>query len=276
MKTLKTFMLLVVAACALATALTVPASAERRSVTVRMADGSLQSIVLDVPEGATLQDIRSLVPGEPVSWGPAEQPTPAPAPPTQPSTPPPPPGPAPPPPPAPPQPPAPAPPAQAAPPAARVDPPSKRLKGQPLNRPSKEVRGEPIRKPRKKRPRKQPKARPKVERAPVVKKRSPIRNRDGSPTPSNPGFVQALPGPARATGVPNFVIRKFRVPVFLLPIYQAAGIQYGVRWEVLAAINEIETDYGRNLNVSSAGALGWMQFIPSTWNAYGVDANKDG
>jgi murein DD-endopeptidase MepM/ murein hydrolase activator NlpD len=66
------------------------------------------------------------------------------------------------------------------------------------------------------------------------------------------------------------------VPVFLLPIYQAAGIQYGVRWEVLAAINEIETDYGRNLNVSSAGALGWMQFMPSTWARYGVDANKDG
>jgi hypothetical protein len=66
------------------------------------------------------------------------------------------------------------------------------------------------------------------------------------------------------------------VPLFLLPIYQAAGIQYGVRWEILAAINEIETDYGRNLNVSSAGALGWMQFIPSSWRMYGVDANKDG
>ena len=37
-----------------------------------------------------------------------------------------------------------------------------------------------------------------------------------------------------------------------------------MRWEVLAAINEIETDYGRNLNVSSAGALGWMQFMPAT------------
>ena len=72
------------------------------------------------------------------------------------------------------------------------------------------------------------------------------------------------------------MIRKFRVPVFLLPIYQAAGIQYGVRWEVLAAINEIETDYGRNLNVSSAGALGWMQFMPATWRQYGTDANKDG
>ena len=45
---------------------------------------------------------------------------------------------------------------------------------------------------------------------------------------------------------------------------------------MLAAINEIETDYGRNLNVSSAGALGWMQFIPSSWRAYGTDANKDG
>ncbi|HWC27029.1 MAG TPA: lytic murein transglycosylase, partial [Solirubrobacteraceae bacterium] len=68
----------------------------------------------------------------------------------------------------------------------------------------------------------------------------------------------------------------FRIPPFLLSIYQAAGIQYGVPWEVLAAINEIETDYGRNLNVSSAGALGWMQFMPASWQAYGVDANEDG
>ena len=76
--------------------------------------------------------------------------------------------------------------------------------------------------------------------------------------------------------MPNFFIDKFRIPPFLLPIYQAAGMQYGVRWEVLAAINEIETDYGRNLNVSSAGALGWMQFMPATWQMYGVDANRDG
>ncbi len=72
------------------------------------------------------------------------------------------------------------------------------------------------------------------------------------------------------------MIRRFRIPIFLLPIYQAAGVEYGVRWEVLAAINEIETDYGRNLNVSSAGAVGWMQFMPGTWRRYGVDANRDG
>ncbi len=102
-----------------------------------------------------------------------------------------------------------------------------------------------------------------------------LTNPNGTPAPSNPGYSLATPGPARI-GVPNFFIDKFRIPPFLLPLYQAAGMQYGVRWEILAAINEIETDYGRNLNISSAGALGWMQFMPATWAAYGVDANRDG
>jgi hypothetical protein len=108
-----------------------------------------------------------------------------------------------------------------------------------------------------------------------VDRKNPARNTDGSPTLENPTLSLATPGPARI-GVPNFFIEKFRIPPFLLPIYQAAGIEYGVRWEVLAAINEIETDYGRNLNVSSAGALGWMQFMPATWEMFGVDGNQDG
>jgi hypothetical protein len=102
-----------------------------------------------------------------------------------------------------------------------------------------------------------------------------LANPDGSPAPTNPTYSLAVPGAAQI-GVPNFFIDKFRIPPFLLPIYQAAGMQYGIRWEVLAAINEIETDYGRNLNISSAGAVGWMQFMPATWQQYGVDANRDG
>jgi hypothetical protein len=112
----------------------------------------------------------------------------------------------------------------------------------------------------------------KVQRARPQK--TDLRFSNGVPTPQNPTFSLALPGPVQV-GVPSFFIDKFRIPVFLLPIYQAAGIQYGVPWEVLAAINEIETNYGRNLNVSSAGAVGWMQFIPSSWKLYGVDANGD-
>src|SRR3954449_4206423 len=107
-----------------------------------------------------------------------------------------------------------------------------------------------------------------------VRTKVPGRAVSGAPTPANPTFSLAQPG-AAPIGVPNFFIDKSRIPPFLLPLYQAAGIEYGVRWEVLAAINEIETDYGRNLNVSSAGALGWMQFMPATWKQYGVDANKD-
>ncbi len=97
----------------------------------------------------------------------------------------------------------------------------------------------------------------------------------GVPTAANPSFSFALPGPA-PMGVPNFFIDAFRIPPFLLPIYQAAGIEYDVPWQVLAAINEIETDYGRNLSVSSAGAVGWMQFMPETWKKYGVDATGSG
>ncbi len=97
----------------------------------------------------------------------------------------------------------------------------------------------------------------------------------GSPTPANPSTTIATFGPA-PIGVPNFVINSFQIPPFLLPIYQACGTQYGIPWEVLAAINKIETNFGTDLNVSSAGAEGWMQFLPSTWATWGVDANGDG
>jgi hypothetical protein len=97
----------------------------------------------------------------------------------------------------------------------------------------------------------------------------------GSPTIANPTTTIAPFGPA-PIGVPNFVIDSFEIPPFLLPIYQACGTEYGIPWEVLASINKIETGFGTNLNLSSAGAVGWMQFLPSSWEMYGVDANGDG
>ena len=62
----------------------------------------------------------------------------------------------------------------------------------------------------------------------------------------------------------------------LAPIYRGAAAKYHQDWRILAAINRIETNLGRNLNVSSAGAVGWMQFLPSTWRQWGVDASGDG
>ncbi|GMA60858.1 lytic murein transglycosylase [Alicyclobacillus fastidiosus] len=62
-------------------------------------------------------------------------------------------------------------------------------------------------------------------------------------------------------------------PPSLMPVYQAAGKKYDIPWTVLAAIHKEETDFDcTGQDVSSAGALGPMQFMPSTFAIYGVAA----
>src|SRR5271166_5134293 len=60
----------------------------------------------------------------------------------------------------------------------------------------------------------------------------------------------------------------------LLTLYKASAEEYcpGMSWTVLAAINEIESGDGANNGPSSAGALGPMQFLPSTWAEWGISA----
>jgi murein DD-endopeptidase MepM/ murein hydrolase activator NlpD len=62
----------------------------------------------------------------------------------------------------------------------------------------------------------------------------------------------------------------------LQELWQQAGSEYGIPWQVLAAINKVESNFGRNMGPSSAGAIGWMQFMPSTWLRWGTDGNGDG
>jgi Transglycosylase SLT domain len=79
------------------------------------------------------------------------------------------------------------------------------------------------------------------------------------------------------TGQPAGAVKG--VPRRLGPIFVAAATQYrlgGQGPSILAAINDVETEFGRNLSTSSAGAIGWMQFMPATWARYGDDANHDG
>jgi Transglycosylase SLT domain len=74
-------------------------------------------------------------------------------------------------------------------------------------------------------------------------------------------------------------------PAAFAPIYAAAAQRFGLGPKgpgVLAAINKVESDYGRSQlpgvhsGTNSAGAAGPMQFLAATWNTYGVDGNGDG
>ncbi len=90
------------------------------------------------------------------------------------------------------------------------------------------------------------------------------------------GEAGALAALLASSAVSAQALDFYRVPLFLLPIYQAAAVQYDVPWQILAAINEVETDFGTDQSVSTAGAVGWMQFMPATWLQYGVDATAAG
>jgi soluble lytic murein transglycosylase-like protein len=56
----------------------------------------------------------------------------------------------------------------------------------------------------------------------------------------------------------------------LLAYYREAEARFGVDWEVLAAVNFVESRFGRARSASPAGARGPMQFVPATWRAYGL------
>lgn len=70
-----------------------------------------------------------------------------------------------------------------------------------------------------------------------------------------------------------------QVPARYVPLYTGAAARFklGARGpSILAAINQIESGFGANTGPSSAGAQGPMQFLPSTFAAYGVDGDGDG
>jgi Transglycosylase SLT domain len=131
-------------------------------------------------------------------------------------------------------------------------------------------------------------AAPEPDPAPAAKPDGGVAAKPPAPAPQAEAAPEQEEGGAEAPAVPPSLAVPILpssscapagVPAVLIPIYQRASAAYALGPQgpsVLAAINEIETAFGTNLNVSSAGAVGWMQFMPETWAGYGVDANGDG
>jgi membrane-bound lytic murein transglycosylase B len=59
----------------------------------------------------------------------------------------------------------------------------------------------------------------------------------------------------------------------LLGWYREAQRRFRVRWQLLAAVNFVESAFGKVRNTSTAGAQGPMQFQAATWRAYGLGGN---
>ena len=59
----------------------------------------------------------------------------------------------------------------------------------------------------------------------------------------------------------------------LLSYYREAQLRFKVQWNVLAAVNFVETKFGKLRSASAAGAQGPMQFMPATWRRYGLGGN---
>jgi hypothetical protein len=87
--------------------------------------------------------------------------------------------------------------------------------------------------------------------------------------------LRAIPNAAPKDLLPAWRIQAPAPAAKLMAWYRTAGARFGVGWQYLAAINLIETTFGKIHGLSAAGAQGPMQFLPTTWAAYGAGGDID-
>jgi hypothetical protein len=105
----------------------------------------------------------------------------------------------------------------------------------------------------------------------LARVRGPLRPDIVATVRARLALLRLVHGPPRPLS--SFRTGRPLPPDVLLRHYRLAQRRFQVGWHVLAAVNFVETAFGRLRSASSAGALGPMQFLPSTWRAYGLGGN---
>src|SRR5438876_778095 len=80
-------------------------------------------------------------------------------------------------------------------------------------------------------------------------------------------------GPPPADAIPPAFGDPADIPPDQLTVMRQVSAQTGVPWQILAAIARVESDFGQNMGPSSAGAIGYGQFLPSSWAEFGNRGN---
>lgn len=86
------------------------------------------------------------------------------------------------------------------------------------------------------------------------------------------GLIVSIGAPPSAT-IPPALGDPADIPPNQLAVIRQVSAQSGVPWQILAAIAKVESDFGQNMGPSSAGAIGYGQFLPSSWAEFGNGGN---